>query len=160
MSSIKNKYLFIGVLIFCTFSLLFAYYVEYILGHAPCNLCLIERIPYVVTIILAFFVLIFKKYEKVILLIIGLFFIFGLIISFYHFGIVQGFFEESLVCDLGSSIESSSAQELLKELEMKKVSCKDITFRIFGLSLATFNTVISLAISATMVFANINYEKN
>lgn len=160
MSSIKNKYLFIGVLIFCTFSLLFAYYVEYILGHAPCNLCLIERIPYVVTIILAFFVLIFKKYEKVILLIIGLFFIFGLIISFYHFGIEQGFFEESLVCDLGSSIESSSAQELLKELEMKKVSCKDITFRIFGLSLATFNTVISLAISATMVFANINYEKN
>ena len=160
MNSIKNKFLFIGVLVFCVFSLLFAYFVEYILGHAPCNLCLIERVPYVATIILTFFVLILKKYEKITLLIIGLFFAFGLIVSFYHFGIEQGFFKESLVCDLGSGMGSSSAQELLKELEIKKVSCKDITFRIFGLSLATFNTIISLAISVIVISARINYEKN
>jgi disulfide bond formation protein DsbB len=48
----------------------------------------------------------------------------------------------------------------LKELESKKISCKDITFRFFGLSLATLNTLISLTLSAIMYKIFKNYEKN
>ena len=159
MTSVKYRSLFIGILIFCLLALFFAYFVEYILKHIPCNLCLIERIPYIATIVLVFLVLFFEKYEKLILIIIGLFFAFGTVISFYHFGIEQGFFTESSVCDFGNS-KTLSTQDLLKELKVKSVSCKDVTFRVFGLSLATFNTITSLTISTIMLRAGINYDKN
>ena len=160
MTKIKNKFLFIGIIIFCILALLFAYFVEHILKHAPCNLCLIERIPYMATIILAFSVLILNKYEKIALIIMGLFFIIGAIISFYHFGIEQGFFTESLVCNLGESNGIMSTKDLLQELNTKIISCKDVAFRVFGFSLATFNTIISLIISVIILHIGFNYDKN
>ena len=48
----------------------------------------------------------------------------------------------------------------LKELENKNISCKNVTFRIFGLSLATFNTIISLTISVILLRIVVNYDKN
>ena len=156
----KRKNFFIGIIIFCTLALLFAYFTEYVLKHEPCNLCLIERIPYTATIILASLVLVFNKYEKMTLIGIGFFFTFGTIVSFFHFGIEQGFFNESLFCDLKGDSKAESAQDLLKELNAKIISCKDVTFRVFGFSLATFNTIISFIISAIMLRAGINYDKN
>ena len=141
-------------------TLLFAYFVEYILKHAPCNLCLIQRIPYIATIVLILLVLVFGKFEKIILITTGLVFIFGTIISFYHFGIEQGFFNESLVCDLNMRNKATTAQELLRELEAKNISCKDVTFAFFGYSLATFNTIISFIIAAIMLHTGLNYDKN
>ena len=159
MSSIKNKFTLNAVLLFSVFALITAYFIQYILNHKPCNLCLIERIPYLAAIIFISLIFILNKFEKIISLIVGLFFIFGAIVSFYHFGIEQGFFNESLVCNLGSS-KATTAQELLKQLEKETVSCKDVTFRVLGLSLATFNTIISIIISAMMFKITINYEKN
>ena len=141
-------------------ALISAYFIEYVLGHQPCNLCMIERIPYLASIILIISIFIIKKYEKIILIIILLFFLFGAAISFYHFGIEQGFFSESLVCDLGNESNILSANDLLNELEKKTISCKLVTFRMFGLSLATFNTVISLILSAIIIKLLIKYEKN
>ena len=160
MYTIKNKLLLNGVLIFSILALVAAYFIEFILGHKPCNLCSIERIPYLASIILISFAFILNKYEKTISLIVGLFFAFGAIVSFYHFGIEQGFFDESLVCNLGNNSEALSSQDLLKELKKNTVSCKDVTFTLFGLSLATFNTIVSLIISAIMLRIFINYDKN
>ena len=160
MSSIKNKLLLNGVLIFSVFALAAAYFIEYILNHKPCNLCSIERIPYLASIILISLIFIVRKYEKTISLIVGLFFVFGAVISFYHFGIEQGFFNESFVCNLASNNEALSSQDLLKELEKNTVSCKDVTFTLLGFSLATFNTIISLVISAIMLKIFTNYGKN
>ena len=160
MTSIINKKKIIGIIVFCILVLISTFFIEYVLKHAPCNLCLIERIPYIATIVLALIALIFDKYEKITLILIGLFFVFGTIVSFYHFGIEQGFFNESLVCNLMESGKIGSAQDLLKQLETKSVSCKDVTFRVFGLSLATFNTIISFVISVIMILTSINYGKN
>ena len=160
MSSIKNKLLLNGVLIFSVFALIVAYFIEYILGHKPCNLCSIERIPYLASIILIALIFILNKYEKTISLIVALLFAFGAIVSFYHFGIEQGFFDESLVCNIVSNSEALSPEDLLKELKKNTVSCKDVTFTLFGLSLATFNTIISLIISTIMLRIFINYDKN
>jgi disulfide bond formation protein DsbB len=160
MSSIKNKFILNAVLIFSVFALITAYFIQYILNHEPCNLCLIERIPYFAAIILISLIFILNKFEKIISLIVIFFFIFGAVVSFYHFGIEQGFFNESLVCNLTESGKIASAQDLLKELETKSISCKDVTFRVFGLSLATFNTIISFVISVIIFRTVINYEKN
>ena len=89
-----------------------------------------------------------------------LIFITATIISFYHFGIEQGFFKESLVCNLDNSITNLSKEDLIKELQQQTVNCKDVSFRIFGLSLATINTIISLILSVIIIKLFLNYEKN
>ena len=154
----NNKLILNSVLIFSILSLAIAYFIQYILGHEPCNLCLIERIPYLASLILISFIFIIKKFEKVIAGIVLLFFIFGSLVSFYHVGIEQGFFSESLVCDLGSNDENMSKEDLLKQLQNKTpISCKEVTFRLFGLSLATINTVISILLSGIMLKVIKNY---
>ena len=161
MSQIKNKTTLNLILLFSIFALSAAYFVQHILGHKPCNLCLIERIPYIFAIIIIISLgLILKKFEKTIIILLILIFITATIISFYHFGIEQGFFKESLVCNLDSSIANLSKEDLIKELQQQTVSCKDVSFRIFGLSLATINTIISLIISVITIKLFLNYEKN
>ena len=156
----NNKYILNIVLVFSILSLAIAYFIQYGLNHKPCNLCLIERIPYISAVILVSLIFMVNKFERVIAGIVMLFFIFGAIVSFYHVGIEQGFFSESLVCDLDSPAKNLSKEDLLKQLESKTaISCKDVTFRFFGLSLATINTVISILLSAIMLKVIKNYEK-
>ena len=140
-------------------SLISAFFVEYILGHQPCNLCLIQRIPYGLSIILIILNYFQRKNEYFIILLLILIFSFSFIISFYHFGIEQGFFEESKVCRLKNTIEVISKEELLKQLQVKTVSCKDVTFKIFGFSLTTFNMIISIILFIILTFFFKNYEK-
>ena len=147
-----NKKLILNIIIIISFlSLSFAYFVEFVLHHQPCNLCLIERVPYLGSLVLISLLLILKTGEKIILSTVALLFLFGTIVSFYHFGIEQGFFEESLVCNLGNSQTFSNTSELLANLEKTRISCKDVTFKIFGFSLASINTVLSLVLSVTMI---------
>ena len=100
-----------------------------------------------------------KKDEEFFILLLILIFSFSLIISFYHFGIEQGFFEESNVCGVKNTSDFISKEELLKQLQEKTVSCKDVTFRIFGFSLTTFNIFISLILVFILVKILKNYEK-
>ena len=141
-------------------ALISAYFIEYILGHQPCNLCLIERIPYALSIIIIFLIYKFKQFEKILIMLLILVFVFSFIVSIYHFGIEQGYIKESLVCDLQNGSKILSKDELLKELQKKTVSCKDVTFKLFGLSLTTFNIFISLLITVILAKNFLNYEKN
>ena len=140
-------------------SILSALFIEHVLGHQPCNLCLMQRIPYGLSIILIFSNYFLKKDQKFVVMLLALIFSFSFIISFYHFGIEQGFFEESMVCRLKNTIEVISKEELLKQLQVKTVSCKDVTFRIFGFSLTTFNIAISLILVILLIKIFKNYEK-
>ena len=160
MSQIKNKTALNLILIFSIFALVSAYFVQYILGHKPCNLCLIERLPYIFSIIIISLGLILKKFEKASIISLILIFIAATILSFYHFGIEQGFFKESLVCKLDGNATNLSKEDLLKQLQQQSVSCKEVSFRIFGLSLATINTIISLILSVITIKIFLNYGKN
>ena len=140
-------------------SIFSAYFIEYILGHQPCNLCLIERIPYGLGFFLLILNNILRKNEKFIILLLIFIFAFSLIISTYHFAIEQGFLEESAVCGLQNTSDIISKDELLKQLQLKTISCKDVTFRIFGFSLTTFNMFISLILVFLLVKIFRNYEK-
>ena len=140
-------------------SLISAFFIEYTLGHQPCNLCLIERIPYGLSIILIILNYLFKKNEQFIIILLTLLFSFSFIISFYHFGIEQGFFKDSVVCGLKNSSDIISKEELLTQLQVKIVSCKDVTFRIFGFSLTTFNILLSLLLVILLTTILKNYEK-
>ena len=154
----KNTYLNI-IFFISLISLISAFFIEYYLGHQPCNLCLLQRIPYGLSLILLFFNHFFRQKEQFIILLLILIFSFSFIISFYHFGIEQGFFEESAVCGLKDTFNIISKEELLKQLQIKPISCKDVTFRIFGFSLTTINIILSLTIVILLINIFKNYEK-
>tara|TARA_B100001765_G_scaffold127489_1_gene79987 strand:- start:55 stop:390 length:336 start_codon:yes stop_codon:yes gene_type:complete len=105
-------------------------------------------------------ILFIKKYEKITLLILFLVFMGGATLAFYHFGIEQGFFNESLACATGDLSKTLSKEELLQQLKLNSISCKDVSFRILGLSLATINIIFSLILSVIFIRLFMNYEKN
>ena len=148
------------IFIISLISIISAYILDSILGHQPCKLCLVQRIPYVLALILVITNYIFKKNEKFILLLLILVFTFSFFISFYHFGIEQGFFKESTVCGLINATDVISKDELLRQLSEKTVSCKDVTFRIFGLSLTSINIILSLIIIIILIKTYTIHEKN
>ena len=140
-------------------SIFSAFFIEYVLGHQPCNLCLMQRIPYGLSIILIILNYIFKKNGQFIIILLTMLFSFSLIISFYHFGIEQGFIEESAVCGINNTSNVISKEELLKQLQEKNVSCKDVTFKVFGFSLTTYNILLSLLLVILLTIILKNYEK-
>ena len=137
-----------------------AFFIEYVLGHQPCNLCILERIPYVIAIIIVILNYKYVHLEKYFLFLLILIFLFATILSIYHLGIEQGFIKESLVCDLKNGSNLLSKQDILKQLEQKNVSCQDVTFKIFGLSLTSYNIIISLLISIITAKIYFNYDKS
>ncbi|MDC0232219.1 disulfide bond formation protein B [Pelagibacteraceae bacterium] len=156
---INKKILFI-ILIFISFVLVSAFVIEYGFNHQPCKLCLYERIPYFLSILLIAKIFLIRGYEKVTLLILSLIFIISSILAFYHFGIEQGFFKESLACAVENLSENLTKEDLLKELNQNSISCKDVSFSIFGISLAAINTIFSIALSVIFIKLFISYEKN
>ena len=159
MFNIKAKLYFKIILLFSFVALISAYLIEYLLGHQPCNLCLMQRIPYGLSIILILLNYFLKKDQKFVVMLLALIFSFSFFISFYHFGIEQGFFEESAVCGLNNTTEIISKEEILKQLQTKTVNCKDVTFRIFGFSLTTINMIISMFLIIMLSKVYKNYEK-
>ena len=160
MINFKRETVLKFVFLISLISIFSAYFIEYILGHQPCNLCLIERVPYVLSIIFILLFFISKRNEKFVTLLLILTFIFSFLISFYHLGIEQGFFKESVVCSTNNAVEIYTKEQLLEKLPERTISCKDVTFKIFGFSLTTINIFISLII-ITFLLKNFNSnEKN
>ena len=159
---VKNsKNLLIKFIFFVSIiALVSAFFIEYILGHQPCNLCILERIPYFLTIIIVLLNYKFIQFERFFILLLAIIFLAGTILSLYHLGIEQGFIQESLVCDLKNGSNLLSKEEILKQLQEKSVSCKDVTFKIFGLSLTSYNILISLMITIGTGKIYFNYDKN
>ena len=155
-----DKKILVSILVFTSLVLVSAFIIEHQLGHKPCKLCLYERIPYFLSILLIIKILFIKKYEKITLLILFLAFMSSAALAFYHFGIEQGFFNESLVCTSGDLSKTLSKEELLQQLKLNSISCKAVNFRILGLSLAAINTIFSFVLSVIFIRLFMNYEKN
>ena len=157
----NNKNLLIKLIFLVSIiALVSAFFIEYILGHQACNLCILERIPYLLAVILILLNFKFNQFEKFFILLLTIVFLVGTFLSLYHLGIEHGFIQESLVCDLKSGSNLQSKEEILKQLQEKNVSCKDVTFKIFGLSLTNYNILVSFLISTITGKIYFNYDKN
>ena len=156
----SNNIFLIVILAIISLTIISALIIQYWLGHDPCKLCLYERIPYFLSMLLLIKIIFIKKYERIILLILFLVFMSSTTLAFYHFGIEQGFFSESLACTTGDLSKILSKEELLEQLKQNRLSCKDVSFRILGFSLAAINTIFSLILSVIFIMLFLNYEKN
>ena len=151
----KNFYLI--VLFYSLFAIFFALYIEFVLEYKPCKLCLYQRIPYVIAIFISFIGYNYFKNDKILILIIVIFSV-SFFISGYHYGIENNFFEEFSGCT-AKSLGTTDKQEILKSLNDNITSCKDVNFKLFGISLAGINLLLSLLIVAYSIRTLI-YEKN
>jgi disulfide bond formation protein DsbB len=155
-----NNIFLIVILVIISLTTISALIIQYWLGHEPCKLCLYERIPYFLSMLLIIKIIFIKKYEKITLLILFLVFMSSTVLAFYHFGIEQGFFSESLACTAGDLLKTLSKEELLEQLKQNSISCKEVGFRILGFSLAAINTIFSLILSFIFIKLFLNYGKN
>ena len=153
--TVKKFYIFI--LFFSIVSLLGAVYIEYILQEKPCKLCLYQRIPYLAAIFISFFGYNFNK-NLLWLYLLLIIFIVSVFLSGYHAGIENNIFNEYSGCSV-DNLNLTNKTELLNSLKNSLPNCKDVNFRIFGLSLATLNFIISIIISVFIVNKIINEKK-
>jgi len=160
MFNLSKKNLFTGIFLISFIALISAYFIEYVLGHQPCNLCVYERIPYFLAILIVLINYKYNKLEKYLILSLAIIFLIATILSLYHLGIEQGFIQESLLCDLEKGANIIDKDEILKQLQQKSISCKDVTFKIFGLSLTNYNIIISLLLTIGLTKIYFGYEKN
>jgi len=155
-----NKILLVFLLSIIFASLIAAFFIQYGLGHQPCKLCIYQRIPYILSIFLIIELIFFKKNEKNTLFLLSSVFIISAVLAFYHFGIEQGVFTESFVCENANISETLTKDQILEQLKQNPISCKDVSFKVLGLSLATINIIFSLVLSAIFVKLFLNYGKN
>ncbi len=160
MFNLSKKNLFTGIFLISFIALISAYFIEYILDHQPCNLCVYERIPYFLAILIVLINYKYNKLEKYLILSLAIIFLIATILSLYHLGIEQGFIQESLLCDLEKGANIVDKDEILKQLQQKSISCKDVTFKIFGLSLTNYNIIISLLLTIGLTKIYFGHEKN
>ena len=152
----KNFYLII--LSISLISLISALYIEYILQYEPCKLCIYQRLPYIAAIFVSFIGFYYSNNDQILIVTIMIF-VLSAILSGYHFGIENNLIEEISSCT-NNSLDISNKSKLLETLNKSMpVDCKDVTFKILGVSLAAINTILSILI---VIFSirTLAYEKN
>ena len=138
----KDRYLQI-LLFLCFLVLTTAYTIQYVLGFQPCSLCIIERIPYTLAIFIILLNYKFREDQIFYSILLLLVFLFSIIISLYHLGIEQGIISESSIC-ASDNVNLITKDEILSSLREIRISCKDVAFKIFDLSLTTYNMMLSI----------------
>ena len=150
MSDQNIKKFFIIVFATSFFSLAAALYVEYVLGFKPCILCIYQRIPYAIGLLISL-IAFFNGNKKKLLVILGLTFGASVLLSGYHVGIEKGIIEPIFSCT-GENINALEKEEILKSLNNIQPDCRDVDFSLFGISLATFNFIISFVLTIVIVY--------
>tara|TARA_B100001057_G_scaffold369223_1_gene372827 strand:- start:1649 stop:2116 length:468 start_codon:yes stop_codon:yes gene_type:complete len=136
------KKIFYGIFFFSIVSILFAFYLQYILGHAPCKLCIYQRIPYYLIIAIGVINLLLNKYLKFSLILISVLLLSELLISGFHtlstFGIIEYTGCESTT--LPTDINQLKEALLNNSLE---VTCSNANLNFYGIPLSFYNTLFS-----------------
>ena len=154
---LNKKNFYILILFYSLAAILFALYIEYVLGYKACKLCLYQRIPYIILIFICFIGYNYFTNDKILIL-VAIIFLISVLISGYHYGIENNIFKEFSGCAT-NSLEIVDKAELLKSLSDNVVSCKDANFKLFGISLAGINLLFSLLI-VIYSLRTLFYEKN
>ena len=146
MKNIIYKY-FIYIFLINIFIILSALFIEYILNVKPCVLCIYERYPYYLILLLSALFFLKNNWKNQLMVLIILTSIVSFFLAGYHVGIENGLINELSSCKTEVS-KNMSKDILLKELQSKLApSCKDVDFKLFGLSLASINMIMSLILT-------------
>ena len=129
-----------------------AFFFQYVMGLQPCPLCHYQRLPYAAAILLSALAVlppVNERWAAYLVALCGLAFASGTGIAFYHVGVEQGWFEGLAVCAGGGRSDAASVEELMAEImDTEPVSCSEIPWSLFGVSMAGYNVVCSAGLTA------------
>ncbi len=125
-----------------------AYAFEYLGGLVPCELCLAERAPWGVAVMLAGLAhILLGGARRWLLWACAVVLAGGAALAFYHVGVEQGWFAGPTACT-GGATGATTLEGLRKQLEATQlVRCDEVQWTLFGVSLAGYNVLISAALA-------------
>ena len=145
MSKVTNY--FLAILIVNILVILSALFIEFFLKIKPCILCIYQRYPYYIIILLSLIYFLKKDLKILLILLIILTSLASITLSTYHVGIETGLIEETTSCKTSLN-NNLSKDAILKQLESNLASsCKEVNFKLFGFSLASINIILSLILT-------------
>lgn len=145
MNKVTNY--FIAILFVNILVILSALFIEFFLKVKPCILCIYQRYPYYIIILLSLIYFLKKDLKILLILLIILTSLASIILSTYHVGIETGLIEETTSCKTSLN-NNLSKDAILKQLESNLASsCKEVNFKLFGFSLASINIILSLILT-------------
>ncbi len=139
--SLKNAHII--MISIAVISLLAAYLAEYIFLLAPCPLCIYQRFPYLIFIMVGLIGLSsqcsYRKYYITVIIV-------AILIASYHTGIERGIFELSSFCKpLVSVSDNISVADFKEMLYHKQIAlCNKPALVIFGLSMTEWNLLLNV----------------
>ena len=154
---LNSKIIFNLIFIFSFLSISFALFLEFFLGFMPCTLCIYQRIPYYLLIVIGFINIFSKKYFAYLyLLAITLIFI-ELILSGYHSLVT---FEIVNYSSCESAVLPSDITKLKEALlnDNLVVDCSNANLKYFGIPLSVYNFLFS-SIFLILIILNANKKK-
>ena len=158
LKKITQRKLFLTLLIFKVLIILSAIYIEYILKVPACNLCLYQRIPYYLSILILFYIVFNKSTNIIPIISLAILMFVNIVLSIYHVGVEQQIISEPMLCRSNSNIQN--VDQLLENLKNNTfISCKDVNFTFLGFSLASINVLISSILAYFYVLIILNVEK-
>ena len=133
---------------------------QHFFDKEPCILCLYQRVPFVITGLLALIALRLKALSKLTPLIImpcGLIYMIGAGIAIYHVGVEQHWW----ISGCSGSLDQNAILSDLRASLMQKAakSCGDVDWALFGISIATYNVFFSSALGFASIAAGMQLSK-
>ena len=148
---LNSKNIFYLTILFSISAILSAFFMQYVLGHAPCKLCIYQRIPYYLIILIGLVTFFFPKIIKISSLLLILLLIAEFLISNYHtlttYGIIayNGCQSAEIPNDINKLKEALMSDTLI-------VNCSNANLKYFGIPLSLYNSFFSLMFLILMVF--------
>lgn len=118
-------------------------------GLAPCELCLKERWPWTAAIAISFVATTTSRRPTSprIVLLLGLIFAVGTALAFYHVGVEQHWFAGPSACTAAAGTPTTLEALKAQLLHQQPVRCDEPAWVLFGISLAGWNLLASLAMA-------------
>jgi len=139
-----------------------AFIAQYVFDLWPCVLCLYQRWPYAVVIVISLAGIALRKRVEIgpILLLCAVAFAITAAIGGYHVGVEQGWWEGTAEC-VGDTAKASSLQDLkAKIMSTPIVRCDEVAWSLFGISMAGYNVIFGAVLAVFSVFAALSSFRN
>ncbi len=144
-----------GIFAVSAAALINAYVAQYVFDLEPCILCLYQRVPYAVAGVLGLVALFVPKMRYFAVAVAGLVFLIGACLAFYHVGVEQHWWVSAASCGADGSDGPATVDELRQLLTQGRPAkaCDEVDWTLFGLSMATYNVAMSLALGTASLWA-------
>jgi disulfide bond formation protein DsbB len=127
----------------------FAFVMQYGFDLHPCVLCLWQRLPFAIVILLAGLasVSLLRRYAHILLTLCSVAYLVGTGLAIFHTGVERHWWLGTSGCSI-TPLSGTSVEDLRTQLLHTVVArCDEIAWTFLGLSMANYNVIYSLALA-------------